>query len=223
MRSTEGEGLTTQTRIRDAAIVCLASEGLQAPLRTIAAHAGVSAALIVHHFGSREGLVEACRSHALAVIEEEKGKAISDDAGATMLVQLANAEGYAPITAFVMRCLQQGGSAARAFTDDMARATEAFLEAGVAAGTVRPSRDPHSRARLMSAMSIGVLLSWFADSDGPLDLQTFGRRMAEEMDQVVLPALELYTDGLFLTRAPLEAYLAAHPETPDDPFEPSTE
>lgn len=205
--------LGTRAVIRDAAITCMATQGLNVGLRTIAAEAGVSAALIVHHFGSKNGLTEECRRHALAIMEREKARAVSDEAGATILVQLANAEGYAEITAFVMRCLQQGGPAGREFTDDMVAATEAFLKAGVLAGTVHPSRDPHARARLLTAMSVGVLLSWFSQHDGPLDLADFGREMAAQLELAALPALELYTEGLFTTRTPLDAYLAARAGT----------
>src|SRR5690606_9610340 len=61
------QDLTAQARIRDAAVRRFAIDGLAAPLRAIAADADVSPALILHHFGSREGLRAACDEY---VIEE---------------------------------------------------------------------------------------------------------------------------------------------------------
>ena len=52
---------STRDRIRDAAIAAFAERGFDAAsLRDIAQRAGVSAALIVHHFGSKDGLREEC-------------------------------------------------------------------------------------------------------------------------------------------------------------------
>jgi TetR/AcrR family transcriptional regulator, regulator of cefoperazone and chloramphenicol sensitivity len=62
----EGE-LTAKARIRDVALHTFAQQGVAATsLRTVAKHAGVSPALVVHHFGSKQGL---CRAVDEAVIE----------------------------------------------------------------------------------------------------------------------------------------------------------
>jgi AcrR family transcriptional regulator len=60
-------------RLRDAAIARFGRDGFAVGLRAIAAHAGVTAALIVHHFGSKEGLRRACDEHVLAVVRAEVG------------------------------------------------------------------------------------------------------------------------------------------------------
>jgi AcrR family transcriptional regulator len=52
--------LTPKARIRDAAIEQFAAEGYAgASIRGVAASAGVSPALVIHHFGSKEGLRQA--------------------------------------------------------------------------------------------------------------------------------------------------------------------
>ena len=48
--------LTARARIRDAAIECFARQGFAVSVRAIAAHAGVSPGLVIHHFGSKAGL-----------------------------------------------------------------------------------------------------------------------------------------------------------------------
>ena len=52
--------LTTKARIRDTAMELFGAEGVAATsLRSVAAAAGVSPGLVVHHFGSKQGLVRA--------------------------------------------------------------------------------------------------------------------------------------------------------------------
>jgi TetR/AcrR family transcriptional regulator, regulator of cefoperazone and chloramphenicol sensitivity len=58
--SSQGD-LTARARIRDAAIELFADRGLDgATIRDIALQAGVSSGLLRHHFGSKEGLRDAC-------------------------------------------------------------------------------------------------------------------------------------------------------------------
>ena len=52
--------LTAKARIRDAAMKLFAAEGVAASsLRAVARAAGVSPGLVVHHFGSKQGLIRA--------------------------------------------------------------------------------------------------------------------------------------------------------------------
>jgi AcrR family transcriptional regulator len=58
--------LTARARIRDAAISLFAEKGIEAAtIRDIAQAAGVSSGLLRHHFGSKEGLRDACDEYAL--------------------------------------------------------------------------------------------------------------------------------------------------------------
>jgi AcrR family transcriptional regulator len=59
--------LTARARIRDAAITLFAERGVDAgTVRDIAQAAGVSSGLVRHHFGSKEGLRDACDEYAMA-------------------------------------------------------------------------------------------------------------------------------------------------------------
>ncbi|MGE9809481.1 TetR/AcrR family transcriptional regulator [Janibacter sp. G1551] len=61
------EDLTAKARIRNAALDLFAEQGVDAtPLRAVAAAAGVTAGLIVHHYGTKEALREAVD---LAIVE----------------------------------------------------------------------------------------------------------------------------------------------------------
>ena len=60
------EDLTARARIRDAAIDLFAERGIAAAtIRDIAQAAGVSSGLVRHHFGSKEGLRQACDDFAM--------------------------------------------------------------------------------------------------------------------------------------------------------------
>ncbi|MBE0527970.1 MAG: helix-turn-helix transcriptional regulator, partial [Thermoleophilia bacterium] len=72
---------TTKARIRDAAIRCVAERGITAmTARHVAEVAGVSPALVIHHFGSMEGLRAACDESVAARIRR-----IKEDAAAAGL------------------------------------------------------------------------------------------------------------------------------------------
>jgi hypothetical protein len=86
---------------------------------------------------------------------------------------------------------------------------EVYLEQAVAAGTVRPSRDPAARARWLVSVGMGALLvhlRWHPVQDGDL-----GAALRRYADLATLPALELYTEGLLADRGTLDAYLASRP------------
>jgi TetR/AcrR family transcriptional regulator, regulator of cefoperazone and chloramphenicol sensitivity len=58
--------LTARARIREAAIILFADKGIErASIRDIAQAADVSSGLLRHHFGSKEGLRDACDEYVL--------------------------------------------------------------------------------------------------------------------------------------------------------------
>ncbi|WP_067467639.1 TetR/AcrR family transcriptional regulator [Actinomadura macra] len=60
------EDLTARARIRNAALQLFADKGIdRVSVRDIAKAAGVSSGLIRHHFGSKDGLRDACDSYAV--------------------------------------------------------------------------------------------------------------------------------------------------------------
>src|SRR5699024_4692668 len=65
--SADPSDLTGRARFRNTALRLFAERGFAATtIRDVAAAARVSAALVRHHFGSKDGLREACDTHALA-------------------------------------------------------------------------------------------------------------------------------------------------------------
>lgn len=200
------DDLTARARIRDAAIARFGRDGFGVGLRTIAQDAGVSAPLVLHHFGSKDGLRAACDEHVLATVKEHKADALGPSGPDHLLVELAQVEGHAPLVAYVLRSIQHGGDLARTFLDAFVADAEAYLRAGVAAGTIRPSRDEAARARWLTLQGLGGMLVALAVDplDDPAGL---GPRLRAYLDSLALPALELYTEGLMTDRRMLDAYL----------------
>jgi TetR/AcrR family transcriptional regulator, regulator of cefoperazone and chloramphenicol sensitivity len=70
------EDLTARARIREAAIELFADRGIgPATIRDIAAAAGVSSGLVRHHFGSKEGLRQACDEYTMAELNSVRARA----------------------------------------------------------------------------------------------------------------------------------------------------
>jgi AcrR family transcriptional regulator len=211
MSSVVADDLTARARVRDAAVARFGRDGFGAPLRTIAADAGVSAALLIHHFGSKDGLRAACDEHVLGVIRENKRETVGGSATA-MLQALAEVERFAPYAAYVVQALAAGGPFASSFLDHLVQDAHTYLTDGVAAGTLHPSLDERARARFLTLSSVGMLLLHLRLR--PADPDDLAGSLRALSDEVTLPALELYSQGLFVDRTMLDAYL---PYVPDPP------
>jgi TetR/AcrR family transcriptional regulator, regulator of cefoperazone and chloramphenicol sensitivity len=220
MRS--ADDLTAVARIRAAAIDQFGQHGFNVGLRAIAQAAGVSAALVIHHFGSKEGLRKACDEYIAEVVRSAKLESIRATDPATWFAQMAEIESYAPMIAYLVRSMQSGGGLANTMWQRMITNAEEYIEEGVRAGTVKPSRDPKARAKFLAMSGGGGLLLYLQMHENPTDLRTVLRDYSEDM---LLPALELYTEGLLANSTMYEAFLAQReqgiPFTPPHEGEPA--
>lgn len=203
MRS--ADDLTAVARIRDAAIEQVGQHGFAVGLRAIAQAAGVSAALVIHHFGSKDGLLRACDEQILEQIRESKTESLRSADPTTWLSQMAEIDSYAPMMAYLVRSMQSGSDLAKTFWQRMIDNAEGYLEEGVRAGTLKPSRDSKARAKFLGMMSGGAFLLYLQMHDNPTDIRAVLRDYAEDM---MLPALELYSHGLMADSSMYEAFLA---------------
>lgn len=206
------EDLATTARIRLAAIDLFGRDGFVVGLRAIADEAGVSLSLIRHHFGSKAGLRAACDEQILREIREAKEDQFLDqDPSAKMLHNLATIDRYSPMMRYLFQAMREGGPVAREFFDRMVADAENYTEKAVAEGLVVSSQDPAARARFLSAAVLGgALLTHLLGEDS--DPQ---RSMKRWLDQMALPALELYTHGLFNDSTTLDTYLKYMKDPPE--------
>ncbi len=210
MRSAD---LTAAARIRDAAIEQFGQHGFRTGLRSVAEAAGVSAALVIHHFGSKEGLRKACDDYVAEEIRTAKTDAVRSHEPTLWLTQLAEIESYAPLMAYLVRSMQTGAELATTLWRTMIGNAEEYLDEGVRAGTLKPSRDPRARARYLAITSGGGFLLYLQMHENPTDLREVLRDYAREM---VLPSLEVYTEGLLADRTMYDAFLAQSEGAADD-------
>jgi hypothetical protein len=101
--------------------------------------------------------------------------------------------------------MQSGSDLAKAFWQQMVDNAEQYLEEGVRAGTLKPSRDPKARAKFLAMVGGGGLLLYLHMHPNPTDLRAVLRDYGEE---IMLPALELYTNGLLTDPTIYETFLA---------------
>ncbi|MBG0568970.1 TetR family transcriptional regulator [Actinoplanes aureus] len=140
--------LTARARIRDAAIALFTERGIAgATIRDIAQAAGVSSGLLRHHFGSKEGLRDACDEWAMGRITQ-------------LQMQFTDSHTLGPITPDVM-ALQQ--YLVRSLMDGSARGSAMFAQAVThgerwLATTHVETSDPRAYAAVLGAMKMGMFL-----------------------------------------------------------------
>ena len=196
---------TARARIRDAGVRTFGTRGFGASVRAIAAEAGVSPGLVIHHFGSKDGLRAVCDEHVLRVIREAETDAFTQGTPADLLTQLAVLDDYAPLVGYLVQTLLAGGDLAATLLRRMTTDAEQYLADAVAAGRMKPSRDPAARAAFLVDVGVGAVLS-FALRHPPAD-GDYRATLRAYADANSLPALELYTEGLLTDSSLLDAYL----------------
>jgi AcrR family transcriptional regulator len=148
------EDLTARARIRDAALTLFAERGIDAAtIRDIAKAAGVSSGLVRHHFGSKEGLRDACDTYALDRLTSLKEEAVLEghlgDAGFLGAIHPTVLSLYR----YLVRSLLDGSSAATAMFDDLVKFTEHWITRFIPGITT----DTRAFSAVLVAMQIGML------------------------------------------------------------------
>ncbi|SHW76946.1 putative transcriptional regulator, TetR family [Mycobacteroides abscessus subsp. abscessus] len=171
-------------------------------MRAIADAAGVSPALVIHHYGSKDGLRQAVDDYLLAYIRSEKSRTITSNDPQVWLDAIDEIETFAPMVRYLLHSVQSGGEPGRAFLRRSIDDAEQYLEDGVRAGTIKPSRDPKGRALWVSLNSVGSLII-YVQMHANEDLREILRRYADEL---IFPAIEVYTEGLMTDSTMLDAF-----------------
>ena len=191
--SSPNSDLTTRARIRDAALERFPREGFAATtIRAIAEDAGVSPGLVVHHFGSKDGLREECDRHVVAKFRETKLAALEDGnlgnpafaAGSYHLAQ--------PLLRYFSWALVRGHPAAGELFDEILREGLEVTRVAVEKGVVKGSDDLKTRTTLQMAMMLGMtVFHAHVERNTGIDVLT-----AEGMARLTPSLLEIFS-GLF--------------------------
>jgi TetR/AcrR family transcriptional regulator, regulator of cefoperazone and chloramphenicol sensitivity len=148
--------LTARARIRDAAMRCFAEQGAKATtLRIVAEQAGVTPGLVSHHFGTKQGLRQACDVYVLEYLREGITEAI-DERGLADPDFLGTVYQSAPLVLrYLARALVDGSTAAASLFDNVVALTEEYLASHPPQqGASRA--DPRAQAAVLIAMRLGM-------------------------------------------------------------------
>jgi len=159
----QSSDLSARAKIREAALRLFAREGFGVSLRTVAEIAGVSPALVVHYFGTKEGLKAAVDQAVLRVFLECFDR-LPRDVTADLLSQamgemFSEILGGSPeIRQYLRRSLLEATPAATTIFDEIVAATVRGLELLDRAGGLRPMADTEWRPYQVLAVILGPLL-----------------------------------------------------------------
>lgn len=201
MRSTygtetsDGDDLTTRARIRDAAIARFGREGFhRTTMRAVAADAGVSPGLLIHHFGSKDGLRRQCDEYVLGwFVQRARAEASTEGLREVIASFVADPAANRVPMDYMARAVIEGTPTGAGFIDRMIAETEQYVHAGVADGTLRPVDDPRATAVVMAMGSLAMLL--LPDQIArALGEPAFGPTVLRRLTG---PLLQLYTEGLY--------------------------
>jgi TetR/AcrR family transcriptional regulator, regulator of cefoperazone and chloramphenicol sensitivity len=151
--------------IRDEALQLFAERGPDAvTVRQIAAAARVSPGLVIHHFGSKDGLREAVDAHVLAMFSAMLRELTTGDlyepgaAGSLAEAVVKYLPPGSPVPGYLRRLLLSGGDSGRELFHRLYEGSRAALDAMSAAGLAAPGADPDVRAAILMSNDLAVLL-----------------------------------------------------------------
>lgn len=147
------DDLTARARIREAALAEFGSRGIAgATIRGIAGRAGVSPALVQHHFGTKDGLRAACDAHVLEYFRAETAAGLDEGRVGEPAFLAAVYASSPPVLRYLARALVDGSPAAATVFDEMVKLTERYL-------VDRPGlADARTRAIVYTGMRLGGLV-----------------------------------------------------------------
>lgn len=149
---------TARARIRDGAIELFAAHGVDGtPVRAIASLAGVSPALVIHHFGSKDALRVACDEYVIATLRESN-KLAAASPGADPLAALRSYSDGPPLLRYLARTLVDGSPHVSDLVDELVNDAAEYTRNAIAAGTMTPTEQPYERAAVLTLWSLGALV-----------------------------------------------------------------
>ncbi len=155
------EDLTAAARIRSAAMRLFAERGFAATsIRDVAADAGVSSSLVVHHFKTKTQLKDATDARLITALTSMVAELpTGEGADLSEMGSIAELLRDEPeLMSYLRRMLIDGGDAATGLFLGIVEATTAELATQEAAGIVRPSVDARTRAVFLIVNDLGAII-----------------------------------------------------------------
>lgn len=195
MRSVSGDAdLTARARIRDAAIELFGARGFErTSVRAIAEAAGVSPALVLHHFGDKQGLRAACDAHVAAAFTDDEHGLTGSPSIEAIQAAMGDLDAYGPALDYLAGMLADGDDQADAIFEALLEGTRTMLREQERAGVVRPMDDADGTALLVTVFGLAplVLRRQMAKALGEPALTP------SALARITLPTIDLLTHGLY--------------------------
>ena len=197
---------TARANIRDCALSLFADRGFDAvTVRDIAACAKVSHALVLHHYGSKEGLREAVDTHVAGLFdamlsqEPEEWEALIEQgpegAGGFAELLLSGLPAGTRVPAYLRRLFLSGDPVGKDLFRRWYQLTLDVTRQGVEAGLMQPVDDLEARAAFLLCNDLSMILFrlHLMDAVGIDPLTNDG------LDRYADTAMRAYTTGVFRT------------------------
>lgn len=212
--SPEEAELSNIERIRDAAIRLFGEHGFRGTsLKVIAAEAGVSQALILHHYGTKHGLRAACDEFVSRKVRSRKAEVIDGPGTVDPFPAVRQLREAPHLLRYLTRALTEGGEHTARLIDDMLADAVEYMAEGERSGVIVPSRVPRERAALLLLWSLGALtLHEHVARLLGVDFLS-GSASTDDLRHYLLPAVELFSQGL-VTEGSLDGLLGMLAEDP---------
>jgi len=149
------------TRLRDAALVLFGEHGYEGTsVRAIAERAGVTAGLVLHHYGSKQGLREAVDQYVLESVRNAWTELADISEGTDHLALRQRGfqvlfQQHPYMGRYLRRALLESSEASVAFFDGLMDLSRTLVESLRAAGLAQPSADPD--AQVLLSMVVGLM------------------------------------------------------------------
>lgn len=207
------EDLQAHARIRAAALRLFGEHGIRATtVRQIAEAAGVSPGLVIHHFGSKDGLRRACDEWMMEQLTATKTSAITGGDTAAAVFRTQNE--FQPFFGYIAASVAEGGETAAELFEAMCGLSRNMFDVGVPNGILREPTDREATITLMVALSLGATMfeqqiARHLGGDTLLD--------AAVLRRYSLASTELFTHGVLADETMLSQLRDAFAQPTDEP------
>lgn len=213
---------TARARVRDAALELFAAHGEdRVTMRQVADLAGVSPALVVHHFGSKDGLRSAVVEHVrtwmndLFTLSTDTG--VAQDMQAHEWSSIGDVIAHAlpegsPIVPYLRRLMMTGDPVATELLAEWHRRTVEIFRTWDAAGKLIAGPDPETRAALAMNADLGGLFL----ADHWRQVLGYDPLHGEGLTRWADEAMRFYAAILPAPDTPAESAIAPQPPSPQE-------
>ncbi|WP_119698185.1 TetR/AcrR family transcriptional regulator [Microbacterium halotolerans] len=187
------EDRTTRARIRDAGVAAFAAGGFsRTTIRGIAQAAGVSPGLVIHHFGSKDGLRRECDDYVFTAIFDAK-RGAAPQAAPDAIASMFRDERMHTIVEYLVKSLLDPSEHGQRHFDHYVDLVEELLGSGFAGYSFRHSDDNRAQAAMVAVLALTPMMLQHR-----LQSVLGTQDTASTLARLSQPLLDLYMRGIIV-------------------------